>query len=191
MTTVPDVRTESTSAALRRVEQERDQACALSVELIRVLDEVEALVEKIPGRKPIDVLREVIAQSEAERADREAAETERDRANELSDKIAAELRLVTRERDSLARRCAARFEETQRLNAELASARAERDEALAEAERLFGVADTAMRERRAADAELDLLHADRVELARQLAAAERHIDSNTALDRRTWSEIDD
>jgi hypothetical protein len=59
---------------------------------------------------------------------------ERDAANELTDKIAVELRGVTKERDALARRCAVRFEETQALRQELAqyrealeSARADRD----------------------------------------------------------------
>lgn len=54
-------------------------------------------------------------------------ERERDQANDLTDKIAAELRLVTRERDSLARRCAVRFEETKAAEAELASAQTELD----------------------------------------------------------------
>lgn len=45
---------------------------------------------------------------------------DRHRANELSDRIAAELRLVTRERDALARRCAVRFDESEALRARLA-----------------------------------------------------------------------
>lgn len=66
---------ESTSAALRRVEQERDELAHRLVEaradhgMTKVLlaaaererDAAYALVEQIPGRQPIDVLREVIA----------------------------------------------------------------------------------------------------------------------------------
>lgn len=50
---------------------------------------------------------------------------QRDQACELTDKIAAELRLVTRERDALARRLAVRFEALQKLSAELVSANTE------------------------------------------------------------------
>ena len=63
----------------------------------------------------------------ASQADLTRAERERDLANDLTDKIASELRLVTRERDSLARRCAVRFQEAQALSAELATARQELD----------------------------------------------------------------
>ena len=51
----------------------------------------------------------------------------RDSANDLTDKIAAELRLVTRERDSLARRLAARFADAVQLRTELAATEWQRD----------------------------------------------------------------
>jgi DNA repair exonuclease SbcCD ATPase subunit len=78
---------------------------------------------------------------------------ERDAANELTDKIAVELRGVTKERDALARRCAVRFEETQALKAELESARAElalvrrqRDTLRADLDRARNRAEAAERE---------------------------------------------
>lgn len=97
---------ESTSARLRRVEQERDNL----------------QVARLAPRERCDQARDELAR----------VERERDQANDLTDKIAAELRLVTRERDALARRLAVRFERIQELvrernlaAAELASARTE------------------------------------------------------------------
>lgn len=91
---------ESTSARLRHVEQERDDAKTAFAASQADLTHVERQL------------------ADAE-SDRMKAERERDEANELTDKIAAELRGVTRERDALARRCAVRFEETQALKADL------------------------------------------------------------------------
>lgn len=77
------------------------------------------------GESTSAMLRQVQADLAASQADLTRAERERDQANELTDKIAAELRGVTKERDSLARRCAVRFEAMQALCAELVSARLE------------------------------------------------------------------
>lgn len=80
----------------------------------------------LPGGESTSArLRQVQADLAASQADLTRAERERDRANELTDKIAAELRGVTRARDALARRCALRFQEAVQLRAELASARQE------------------------------------------------------------------
>lgn len=74
-----------------------------------------------------DPCREADRDTESTSAALRRAEQERDEANELCDKVAAELRLVTRERDSLARRCALRFEERDLARAELVSAQQELD----------------------------------------------------------------
>jgi hypothetical protein len=79
-------------------------------------DELRASINRAAGMPP---------SGESTSAALRRVTAERDQANELTDKIAVELRGVTRERDALARRCAVRFEETQALKAELESARAE------------------------------------------------------------------
>lgn len=81
----------------------------LKRELVRVEQERDAV-----GVKLVGALRE---QAKAER--------ERNELSDLVDKISAELTSVLKERDSLARRCSIRFEETQAAKAELASARQE------------------------------------------------------------------
>lgn len=92
----------------------------------RVVRAIRVTAPIMPGGESTSAqLRETQSALAASQADLTRVERERDQANELTDKIAAELRLITRERDSLARRCAVRFEETQALKAELASARAE------------------------------------------------------------------
>ena len=142
---------ESTSAQLRRVEQERDEAracwSAAEQDLTAVRAERDQLSNAVAGwvarfhaahealyieefdgdscpdlestiEYALGAYRRVCA-SEAAAAD----QIDSLRAELASaDKIAAELRLVTRERDSLARRCAVRFQETQAVKAELASA---------------------------------------------------------------------
>jgi predicted nucleic acid-binding Zn-ribbon protein len=105
---------ESTSALLRRAYETTDQLAAEISELRRERDALRhqlaaVLEERDELKAEVDRLVDLGGK----------AMGERDQANELTDKIAAELRLVTRERDSLARRCAVRFEETQALKAEL------------------------------------------------------------------------
>lgn len=99
MTALPG---ESTSAQARRFERERDNVVREAQDLSAALTRTQQALA-------------------ASQADLSRVEGERDMANELTDKIAAELRGVTRERDALARRCAVRFEETQALRAELAT----------------------------------------------------------------------
>lgn len=93
---------------------ERDQAAEVGSEAAApsaFVFDVGAAAERLGGESTSAALRR--------------AEQERDQANDLTDKIAAELRGVTKERDALARRCSVRFEETQAAKAELASARQE------------------------------------------------------------------
>jgi chromosome segregation ATPase len=97
--TVPVAELGLSSARLAEVEQERS-------ELAAKLDAVSGHLDLRDG--------ELVS-----------ANAQRDQANDLTDKIAAELRGVTKERDSLARRCAVRFEEAEKLRAELVSARQE------------------------------------------------------------------
>lgn len=108
---------ESTSAQLRRVRQELAEAVSLLAQIGDALSPT--------GERPEEALGTLVR-------DVETLVEQRDRANELTDKIAAELRGVTRERDALARRCAVRFEvardlirERDRAEAELNRARAQ------------------------------------------------------------------
>ncbi len=111
---------ESLTAQLRRLRQEWDtQAQSLSEQLKLRLAAESALEVAEQERDEARAASEDWCRRYADMKD------ERDAANELTDKIAAELRGVTKERDALARRCAARFNETQVLKAELASATAE------------------------------------------------------------------
>jgi hypothetical protein len=88
------------------------------------------------------LLRQTQAALAASQADLTRVEQERDQANELTDGIARQLRLVTRERDSLARRCGVRFEEAQALRAELATTQDELAKAVELAARARAERDT-------------------------------------------------
>ena len=88
------------------LERVRQQAAADNAEFQRVHGHCLGREAKLIG-KVVDARNA----GESTSARLRRVEQERDQANDLTDGIAAQLRLVTRERDALARRCAVRFEE--------------------------------------------------------------------------------